>query len=370
MNGLIAGDVLEDIDEKIRGLFNVRVSFKESGSVYPTYIIGLNLNVKASFNELRLFLKKYGLTPRLVADSRNSFNVGEAFLKISSLTPVKNHPVSINVILFLVTLATTASTGFYICLSGPFLEVYPESNIFLVSFGFTLSVIGITGLHELGHVLSLKKTGCESSLPYFIPGIPILGLPTFGAVILQRTPPANRDTLFDLGLSGPLTSFILSFIVITVGSLMSKMISPAYAEYLVEKYPGVSPLPVPILFLLIQSLIFPSSTGVVFIHPIAYAGWLGLLITALNLFPIGQLDGGHSARAVLGERFSRYASYISLILLIGLGYWLMALLVFLISGLKNQGPLDDVSPISKIRIILWGLSILLLVLSVTPLLIF
>ncbi len=370
MSGLITVEALKDIDEKIRVLFNVKVVFKETGSVTPTYIIRLDSNLKESFKKLYLFLRNYGLIPKLFVDEKNAFSGGHVFLKLSFLNPVKSHRVSINILLFLLTLITTASTGFYICLSGPFLEVYPESNIFLVSFSFTLSLIGIIGLHELGHIFSLRKAGCETSLPYFIPGIPIIGLPTFGAVILQRTPPVNRDALFDLGLSGPLTSFILSFIVITVGSLLSKTVSLSYAEYLFEKYPGISTLPVPLLFLIIQILIFPSSGGVVFMHPIAYAGWLGLLITALNLFPIGQLDGGHSARAVLGEKFSRYASYIMLILLVVLGYWLMALLVFLISGLKHQGPLDDVSPVSRSRIILWIISMFLLVLSLTPLLVF
>ncbi len=370
MSGLTTGDVFKIVDEKIRLLFNVKAVFKEPAAFYPIYIIGLDSNVKDSFKKLYMFLKDYGLIPKLSIEGLDSRNRSEVFLKLSSLKPVKPRSISINIFLFLLTLITTASTGFYMCSTGPFLEVYPEANTILVSFEFTLSLMSIIGLHELGHILFLKKAGCETSPPYFIPGIPIIGLPTFGAVILQRTPPVNRDALFDLGLSGPLTSFLLSFTVIILGVLMSKTISPVYAEYLLEKYPGVSSIPVSLLFLIIQGLILPVSGGVVFMHPVAYAGWLGLLITALNLLPIGQLDGGHSARAVLGEKLSRYTSYIMLILLIVLGYWLMALLVFLISGLRNQGPLDEVSALSKSRIILWVISIFLLVLSLTPLLIF
>ncbi|MEM2109701.1 MAG: site-2 protease family protein [Candidatus Odinarchaeota archaeon] len=370
MCGMLVDEELKNIDERVRSLFKVEVAFKESSFKPPSYIIRVESGLKQSFKEFCEFLKYYGLMPKLFSGEADSLQSGRVSLKLLPLNQMKIHRVSINIILLLVTLITIASTGVYLSISGPFLEVYPESSVPLVSFGFTLSLMGIVGLHELGHMVSLKNARSETSLPYFIPGIPIIGLPTFGAIILQRTPPVNRDTLFDMGISGPLMSFTVSLIVIIIGSLMSKIISPSYAAYLLEKYPGLSPLPVPLIFIIVQGVLFSSPEGVVFMHPIAYAGWLGLIITALNLFPIGQLDGGHSARAVLGEKWSKYASYAMIIVLIVLGYWLMALLVFLIGGLKNQGPLDDVTPLTRGRKILWGVSMLLLVLSITPLLVF
>ncbi|MHA1754521.1 MAG: site-2 protease family protein [Candidatus Odinarchaeia archaeon] len=233
-----------------------------------------------------------------------------------------------------------------------------------------MSLLGAVFLHEIAHLISLRRKGIETSLPYFIPGIPIIGLPTFGAIILQKSPPVNRDSLFDLGISGPLTSFFISLIVLIIGVLLSKEISIEYAEYLMEKYPGIGNLPVPLLFILVENLIHPATSNVLYTHPIAYAGWLGLLITALNLFPIGQLDGGHAIRAILDNKKANYASIVATVVLFALGYWLMAILVILLGAFRNQTPLDDASPLTLSRKIIWVISMVLLILSVTPFLIF
>lgn len=368
---------LKLIDEKVRSLFKVEINFTRgqlfSSLNLPSYIVNKSSNLKESFIKLHYFLKNYGLIPVLreeAVEASPGRSSKVSVLRLGAFKPRGGRRLAFNLALLFLTIATVSATGLYFSVSPPFLEVYPETNILFVSLGFTGGLMGIIGLHELGHIFTLRKVKSDSSPPYFIPGIPVIGLPTFGAVIIQRTPPVNRDALFDMGISGPIMSFTVSLIVLLIGTLLSKAISPSFAEYLLNKYPGLGPLPVPLLFIIIQNILLPEAGGVIFIHPIAYAGWLGLIITALNLFPIGQLDGGHAARALFGENNAKYMSYVMIAVLVALGYWLMAILIFLIGGFKHEGPLDDVSPLKNSRKIAWLVSMGLLVLSVTPFLVF
>ncbi|MHA1409358.1 MAG: site-2 protease family protein [Candidatus Odinarchaeia archaeon] len=367
-------EVIRAIDEQVRALFKVQVSFTANhslGANLSTYLVEKRSQNKEAFALLFNFLSNYDLIPTLKEESfeqsLRGYRETKLILRITPAPPEKKRNIYVNYALLLITISTVAITGYYLSTGGPFLDVFPDHNSILVALGFTVALMCAVGLHELAHLISLRRRGLKSSLPYFIPGIPILGLPTFGAIILQKNPPVNRDSLFDLGISGPMMSFIISFIVLAIGIMFSRVLTPEEAELLLEKYSDLGTIPVPLLFMIFQNIFFASANGVLFMHPIAYAGWLGLLITSLNLFPIGQLDGGHAMRALVNETTAKYISYIALIILAVLGYWLMAILVFLISGFKNQGALDDASPITKSRKFIWVVAMILLVLSVTPL---
>lgn len=279
----------------------------------------------------------------------------------------------INLVLFIATVVTVLWAGwsfaqspalFYIY--GNFLHIPYAPVVVAVEYG--AAILAIVGLHEFGHLLSSRLHRVEASLPYFIPGIPY---GTFGALIVQRSPPSTRDSLFDLGLSGPLVGFVVAVVVVFFGALLSPILSPAqYSEldvYLNSIGSGLAPLSLPLLFEWIWRLMTLGvpATYTAIVHPVAYAGYVGFFITGLNYFPIGQLDGGHVARALFGQKYHRVVSIIAVIILFFIN-WLMALLAFFLFSGRHPGPVDDVSPLSRSRKILGLLSWFIPVLVIPP----
>ena len=161
---------------------------------------------------------------------------------------------------------------------------------------FAATLMGILLCHELGHYVVGRRHGVEVSLPYFIPVPPQVTLGTLGAVIRMRKPIADRNALFDVGAAGPIAGLVVAIPLLVIGLSLSELgpIKPG------EALEGNS-----ILYALLKYAVFgrwlPSGGVDVQLHPMAFAGWVGLLITMINLMPIGQLDGGHVARAALGQ---------------------------------------------------------------------
>ena len=279
-----------------------------------------------------------------------------------------------NVILFVATIITVLFAGWFFATSPAFVYIYLEIfrvpyNPYLVMVAYTIALLSIIGLHEFGHVGASRFHQVEASLPYFIPGF-YYG--TFGALIVQRSPPPNRDSLFDLGISGPLVGFVISVIVVAIGLSMSPILSPTEFTQLTVFLQSIgsssAPLPTPLLFDLIWGVITygipPGYTA--YIHPVAFAGWVGFLITALNYFPIGQLDGGHVSRALVGSRYHRLVSFVGIFLLFIFGYWFMAMIAFFLFAGRHPGPVDDVSPISTWRRIVGPLSYIMVIILLPP----
>jgi membrane-associated protease RseP (regulator of RpoE activity) len=161
---------------------------------------------------------------------------------------------------------------------------------------FAIPLMTILLCHELGHYVIGRRRGVDVSLPYFIPVPPQFTLGTLGAVIRMRRPISDRNALFDVGAAGPIAGLVIAIPVLVVGLTLSK-VGPISPEGMIE---GNS-----ILYALLKYAVFgqwlPSDGIDVQLHPMAFAGWVGLLITMINLMPIGQLDGGHVARAALGQ---------------------------------------------------------------------
>jgi membrane-associated protease RseP (regulator of RpoE activity) len=228
-----------------------------------------------------------------------------------------------NVVLFLLTIISTFLIGGFI---------------------YSLAILSILVAHEMGHYLASRKYGVPSSLPYFIP-FPLPPFGTLGAVIRTKGPIPDRKALFDIGSWGPLCGLALAIPAVIVGFLLSEVVDvsqlPAHTTSL-----GNSPL-----LSLLQRIVLgdlPPGTDVV-LHPIAYAGWVGLFITSLNLLPTGQLDGGHIIYALFGPRskiiFRLTLLAITLICLIyNLGWLLLVIILFFI-GYKHPPPLDDRTPL-------------------------
>ena len=171
----------------------------------------------------------------------------------------------------------------------------------------------------------------------------------------------NRDQLFDIGFSGPIVSFFLSIIAALIGLSLSRMIPQEMAT-------GLTPLIPPLMVMLLVRSLVPLDGYVLVMHPVLLASWIGFLVTFLNTLPAAQLDGGHMARAVVGNTGHRLLSMVSIVVLVLLGYWPMALLVILLmSRVAHPGPLDDVSPLEKSRKALFVAALFICGLSAVPL---
>jgi membrane-associated protease RseP (regulator of RpoE activity) len=257
-------------------------------------------------------------------------------LQVVRKPPVKPSRKIINIGLFFATLGTV------------FLSGYLQSDI-VGAILFTGAIIAILGSHEMGHKLLADKHAVEATYPYFIPGLPPIG--TFGAVIQQKSLPPNRDALLDIGSTGPLMSFFVSIPITIIGIIFSSY------TWIPE---GSPTLPVPILFQLI-GLVFqplgavpplPAEPGNYLLgvspNPLAFAGWVGMLVTMLNLVPVGMFDGGHVARSLVGKKAHRSLSYLGIILLFIIWYP-MAFLALFFAFHQHPGPLDDVSQPTTLR---------------------
>jgi membrane-associated protease RseP (regulator of RpoE activity) len=300
----------------------------------PTFHVKLRDDSKEAFLRLLEQLKPMNFIANLRASE------GKAVLRIVEKPPVKPSRPILNWVLFFVTLGTVLFAGY--------LQSLDLTNPWIGAIMFAAAMMGILGSHEMGHKLSADSHDVDATYPYFIPGPPPLG--TFGALIQQKALPPNRDSLFDVGVAGPLTGFILAIIVTILGVPLSIYV----------RIPSEAPtLGTPLLFLLIESLLppggpIPPPTAIepilaVQLHPVAFAGWVGMVVTMLNLIPAGMLDGGHVARSFLGERTRTALSLLAIAFLVVVGLWPWAIIAFFFSMYRHPGPLDDVSPTTTRR---------------------
>ncbi len=222
---------------------------------------------------------------------------------------------------------------------------------------FALAVMTTLLTHELGHFIQASRYGVPASLPYFIP-MPASPIGTMGAVIVMQPGVGNRRTLFDIAISGPLAGLVPALLFSIIGLRWSHVVPATASQF------GLT-LGEPLFFKLLTYLTFgPLPAGQeVALHPIAFAGWVGIFITALNLFPIGQLDGGHVLYALLLKRAHPIAQVLLVAAMIGVvlfGYWgwtLMILLLMLIGPIHPPTANDEV-PLGKVRIFLGWVSLL------------
>ncbi|MBS7632175.1 site-2 protease family protein [Candidatus Bathyarchaeota archaeon] len=330
----------------------------------PTYYLKQPQETKQAFLRLLENLDKLGL----IAFLRRSGD--RIVLRIAPKPPVKPSNVLINWLLFFATIATTFVTGYF--LSEEFVESGALPSPIVGGVAFSVAIMAVLGVHEMGHKLTADKSGIEATPPYFIPGPPpvfgIFGIGTFGAVIMQKSLPRNRDALFDVGASGPLTGFFLATITFIIGIFMS-----AYTWIPA----GSATLPAPLLFTLVGDFVqplgavppYPSSAapGAYFLgihlHPIAFAGWVGMIVTMLNLLPAAMLDGGHIARSLVGETARLVLTGLSIAFLFLGGFVPMALFVLFMAMYRHPGPLDDVSALSRSRKVLSVVLVAVFVLS-------
>jgi membrane-associated protease RseP (regulator of RpoE activity) len=226
---------------------------------------------------------------------------------------------------------------------------------------FTFAIITVFGVHEMGHKAVSIYRGVDASMPYFIPAPPGMG-GTLGAVITQREPPVNRDALWDLGMAGPLAGFFMTLIISIIGASLSFVVPETEIFGWMIQYPAIrfQEMPMPLLLDLVISWLKPTPEGYALImHPVAFAAWVGCLVTFINLIPSWQLDGGHIMRAFVGRETHKIISIAGIFILVISGYFVMGLMVafFMMKpGNESMTPLDDLSPLSfrrKIGMVLY-----------------
>lgn len=241
----------------------------------------------------------------------------------------------INLILFILTIFTTL-------LAGAIMEgINPIKNPFGILHGwpFSLTLMLILGFHEFGHYYFARKHHVNATLPYFIPAPTFIG--TFGAFIKIKSPIYRKDALLQIGAAGPIAGFIVAIPALIIGLSLSQIVEISSADI------GIT-LGDSILMKFLTVLIFPSlsSTQDIMLHPIAFAGWIGLLVTMLNLLPIGQLDGGHIAYAMLGRKYDRVSKFTLLALipmgLLSLNWLVWAVLIFVLMRTTKHPPVNDI----------------------------
>ena len=279
------------------------------------------------------------------------------------LQPLPRPRLALHLVLFLATLATTITAGAIQQGVNPLLN--PWELYRGIPFSFTLLLI--LGTHEMGHYLVSRRHHLNVTLPYFIPAPPypfIVG--TFGAFIRIRSPIRDKRALLDVGCAGPLTGVVVSIPVILVGLKLStvKLIPGGGGEGLI--------LGEPLLFQMLSWVVLGplSPEHNVILHPVAFAGWIGLLVTAFNLLPVGQLDGGHVSYALFPSRH-RLISFLCLLALLvnGLLFWPGWLLwagLLLLLGMRHPPPAYDWVPLDRRRKILGIITILVFLLTFTP----
>lgn len=247
------------------------------------------------------------------------------------------------------------------------IDVFAQPLRIYEGWRFAATILGILATHELGHYVVGRWWGAPMSLPYFIPLPPPLSFTgTLGAVIVQREPMRDRRVLFDVGLAGPIAGLCVAIPLLFVGLSQSTVGAPPAGGFVQE---GNS-----VLYLLAKLIMFgqilPSAGVDVQLNDVAFAAWIGLLVTMFNLLPIGQLDGGHVAYAVLG-RYAVYVAYgaIAFCVLLGIfvdSNWLVWGVIATLANPRHPAPYDDTTPIGLWRILFACITVMILLVLLTP----
>ena len=272
----------------------------------------------------------------------------------------------VHLLLFLLTLLMTTWAG---ALHAG-VNLLQEPGRIAVGFPYSLGLMLILGAHELGHYFTARRHGIWVTPPYFIPAPFALG--TFGAFIRIKSLSPDRRATFDVAVAGPLAGLVFAIPALLIGLRQSRIVIESASPEMVHTGMQIGSS---FLMAIMAKLALGASTlegHQLILHPLAFAGWLGLLVTALNLLPIGQLDGGHIAHAMFGARRGHAISVGGLITLFALalfvwpGLMMWALVVWFIAGDRDAPPLNDVTPLNTGRRVLGWLVFVILAAILIP----
>jgi len=324
-------------------------------------------NVEAQFGDRFLLIFQEGLNGK-------PFFVLVPNIQAAKEVNARRNPESLTrpglaLLLLAATLVTTTLVGAKIAGVEP-TTLQSNPAVLLKGLPYALGLMTILGIHELGHYLTAKFYKIRSTLPYFIPMPFFLG--TFGAFIQMRSPIPNRKALFDVSIAGPIAGFVATLPLLIWGLAHSEVVPLTEKTGLLN--PDALNPKYSILLALLSKLALGSqltSKSAIDLHPLAVAGFLGLIVTALNLMPVGQLDGGHIIHAMFGQRTAMAIGQISRVLLLLLSLiqdeFLLWAIILLFIPLIDEPALNDVTELDNGRDILGLLAMTLLVVIVLPL---
>ncbi len=306
-----------------------------------------------AFAELSRRLEALDYTPTLARDEKN----GDLDVLVAMRGVVRPRPSRawINVALFVATVLSTLFTG----------SLHEEGGNLLSGAPFAFALLTILAAHEFGHYFAARYHKAAVTLPYFIP-MPASLVGTMGAVIQLRSPIRNRRQLFDIGVAGPLAGLVVAIPLLIYGLAASPVQAPSSDGYMQE---GNSLLYLGLKYL-VHGKILPGDGLDVSVNSVAFAAWFGLLVTSLNLLPLGQLDGGHVAYALFGRR-AWWLARIAAVAMLALGVlswsgWFIWVILPVMFGLRHPPPLNDHTPLDRRRKVLGVLMIVIFVLVFTP----
>jgi membrane-associated protease RseP (regulator of RpoE activity) len=350
----ISADELVTIRSAIRKYFAITGEVKVQDGVYEFYTL-VDPNLEGDFKKLVFDLKAVGYIP-VIGKRKES---GSDYV-ISVIKRRKTQPFGIwlNIVLLVATIASTTWVG-EILYSGYFGTGNTVSAYFFGFLYFSLPLLIILTSHELGHYFMAKRNGVAASLPFFIPA-PLPPLGTLGALISLRDPLPDRKTLIKIGAAGPLVGFVMSIIIGIIGAYLGTVQKPV----VVTNSQVTTLISLPVIYYIFPAIQMSNS-----VHPVAFAAWVGFLVTAINLFPIGQLDGGHVARGLLGKN-AKYLSYAFIVILVVLGIyyvsWILFAIIIIVLGLSHPPPLNDISKPGKKEIVVGIVAIALVAICFSP----
>lgn len=369
-------------EEKQRFLVRYR------GSLY-------NHDSAAAYDELAANLRPLNVTPLFRMEEGQ-----HAVILVDGIIQTRPSKTWVNVVLFMLTILSVMLAGALYSYSGPMPTSFNELLRGLLSninngIAFAVTLLAILVAHEFGHYIVGRLHKTHVTLPYFIP-FPLSYFGTMGAFIQLKEPPKNRRTLLDIGIAGPLAGLAVTIPLLIIGLYLSKVETLPFnlpegqgfegnsilylgLKYLVKgellpqpfNYYGTNPIIYWIRYYLTGGPL-PAGGRDVILHPIAWAGWAGLLVTALNLIPVGQLDGGHIIYVLLGPKARKITPYIiGALMLLGFvwsGWWLWAMLLLLLGRMYAE-PLDQITTLDPPRkwLAVFGMIVFVLVFIPVPL---
>lgn len=312
------------------------------------------------FEELRRRFERHGYTPTVTEDGDR--------VALIALPVVFDHPQTrwiVNLLLFIATIFSTLFVG-----ASYAAETTDQLWQIWRGWPFSVSILLILGAHELGHYFAARHHNVPVTLPYFIP-MPLSLFGTLGAFIRLQGPVSNRRALFDVGAAGPLAGLFFALPILFYG-LATSQTGPISPDGIFE---GNS-----ILYSVAKYVVFgrllPGGGEDVYLNQVAWAGWVGLFVTGLNLIPVGQLDGGHVAYALFGKRAQLFfwPSIVGLVLIVVYSYfqgalaptWLLWIFLLLAFGRVHARPLEDISELDPRRRVLAVFTLLLFFLAFVP----
>lgn len=313
-----------------------------------------------AFREMAEPAAKDGLVPCVVRRK------GEYLVYLLPAAAGTKPRFTLGLVLFALTFVTTTLAGTFLTYgyfvageAGLLAQLTDAANLGRSILYYSVPLVGILALHEYAHVLVARREHRSLTLPYFLPAPPLLSLTgTLGAVMGLRERMPNRRSLLELGASGPLLGFAASLVVIVIGLLLTPL-QPAAPSPPAGGDTTAVAIQTPLVYDALARLLGVGADAAV--HPVAIAGWFGLLLTSIQLLPIGPLDGGHIVQALAGRR----AWIVSLVAALGLfilGFWYpgwfvlgaLAVLLAVLMGLSQPAPLDDVTALPASH---WALAV-------------